>query len=158
MSLYRRCVRPILFGFDPERVHQATLRACQVAAHADFFLQGLRSVFGHKDARLRVSVAGIEFPNPMGLGAGFDKNARGVEVLAALGFGFLELGSVSAHPSEGNRVRPRLFRLPADEALMVFYGVPNEGAEAVAVMVRTHRSPAACARGRRRNYMRGGCL
>src|SRR3989304_6032591 len=109
MSLYRWCVRPILFGFDPERVHETTVRACQTAAHAGFFLQGVRRVFGYKDARLRVSVAGIEFPNPMGLGAGFDKNARAVEILAALGFGFLELGSVSAHPSEGNRVRPRLF-------------------------------------------------
>lgn len=132
MSVYRWCVRPILFGFDPERVHEATVRACQTTARAGFFLHGLRSVFGYEDARLRVSVAGIEFPNPIGLGAGFDKNARAVETLAALGFGFLELGSISARPSEGNRVRPRLFRLPADDALVVFYGVPNEGAEAIA--------------------------
>ena len=132
MSIYRWWVRPILLGFDPERVHQGTLKACRTLGRASVFLRGLRSMFEFEDARLRTTVAGIEFPNPIGLGAGFDKNAVAVEALAAVGFGFLELGSVSAHPSEGNRVRPRLFRLPADEALMVFYGVPNDGAEAIA--------------------------
>ncbi|MBI2318397.1 MAG: quinone-dependent dihydroorotate dehydrogenase, partial [Betaproteobacteria bacterium] len=132
MNLYRWCVRPILFGFDPERVHEATLSACRTLGRSGFVLRGLHSVFGCEDARLRVSVAGMEFPNPLGLGAGLDKNARAAEALAALGFGFLELGSVSARPSAGNRVRPRLFRLPADEALVVFYGVPNEGAAAIA--------------------------
>lgn len=132
MSIYRWCIRPILFRFDPERMHRATLSTCQTMGHASLVLRGLRGVCGFEDARLRTTVAGIEFPNPVGLGAGFDKNALAVEALAAVGFGFLEIGSVSAHPSEGNRVRPRLFRLPEDEALMVFYGVPNEGAKAVA--------------------------
>lgn len=59
MSIYRWCVRPILFGFDPERVHEATLRVCQATARAGFFLQGPRSVFGYEDARLRVSVAKV---------------------------------------------------------------------------------------------------
>lgn len=132
MSIYRWGVRPFLFRLDPERVHKAALGACETAACSGFFLYGLRSVYGYEESRLRTSVAGIEFPNPLGLGAGFDKNARAVETLAALGFGYLELGSVSAYPSEGNSVRPRLFRLPADEALVVFYGVPNEGADAIA--------------------------
>jgi len=132
MSLYRWCIRPILFRFDAEAMHRATLSGCRTIGRAGFALGAIRGVFGFEDPRLRTTVAGIEFPNPLGLGAGFDKNGLAVDALAAVGFGFLEVGSVSAQPSEGNRVRPRLFRLPADEALMVFYGVPNDGAKAVA--------------------------
>ena len=76
------------------------------------------------------TVAGLHFANPLGLAAGFDKNGRAVQAIDALGFGSVEIGSVSAHPSAGN-AKPRLFRLPADEAIVVNYGVPNEGAQAV---------------------------
>jgi dihydroorotate dehydrogenase (fumarate)/dihydroorotate dehydrogenase len=76
-------------------------------------------------------VAGLRFRTPVGLGAGFDKSARAVPVLAALGFGHVEVGSVSAEPSAGNP-RPRLFRLPAEHGIVVHYGVPNDGADRVA--------------------------
>jgi dihydroorotate dehydrogenase len=83
------------------------------------------------DARLAVDVAGLRFATPLGLAAGFDKSARAVPLLSALGFGHVEIGSVSADPSAGNP-RPRLFRLPGERAIVVHYGVPNDGAARVA--------------------------
>jgi dihydroorotate dehydrogenase len=83
-----------------------------------------------EDQRLHTTVAGLRFDNPLGLAAGFDKSARAVPMLAALGFGHVEIGSISARPSLGNP-RPRLFRLPEDQAIVVAYGVPNDGATAV---------------------------
>jgi len=129
LTAYRFCIRPLLFRFDAEWIHQATLRAGARLAPAQ---SALHKLFAFHDARLRIAAFGLEFPNPLGLGAGFDKNGTAVEALAATGFGFIEVGSVSAHPSRGNPVRPRLFRLPKDEALLVYYGVPNDGASAVA--------------------------
>src|SRR5690606_22563661 len=78
-----------------------------------------------------VAAGGLQFASPVALGAGFDKNGVAVRALAALGCGALEVGSVSLSPSTGNRGRPRLLRLPEEEALMVWYGVPNDGAAAV---------------------------
>ncbi len=101
----------------------------------------IRRMYGYEDPRLRVSIAGIEFPNPVGLAPGFDKNGIAVEALGALGFGAIEVGSVSAYPSAGNAQRPRLFRIPADEGLIVFYGVPNDGAEAIAERLARVRLP-----------------
>lgn len=83
------------------------------------------------DARLASTVAGIAFPNPLGLGAGYDKSGEAIALLSRMGFGFLEIGSVSRWPSAGNPARPRVFRLPQDEAVIVNYGVPNDGAATV---------------------------
>jgi len=83
------------------------------------------------DPRLAIEVAGLRFATPLGLAAGFDKSARAVPFLSALGLGHVEIGSVSADPSAGNP-RPRLFRLPAERAIVVHYGVPNHGAAKVA--------------------------
>lgn len=131
MSLYP-LIRPLLFRLDPEWIHRATLAAVGRAGRIPpvrGMLQGLLTV---DDPRLRVQAGGLDFPSPVGLAAGFDKNGVALEGLASAGFGFVEAGSVSAHPSEGNSGRPRLFRVPADEAIVVNYGVPNDGAEAVA--------------------------
>jgi dihydroorotate dehydrogenase len=92
------------------------------------------------DARLAVEVAGLRFATPLGLAAGFDKSARAVPLLSSLGFGHVEIGSVSADPSAGNP-RPRLFRLPAERAIVVHYGVPNDGAARVAERLRRPRPP-----------------
>ena len=132
MNLYRRCVRPILFRFDPEWIHSATLRASGVLGRARAGRAAIEALYGFEHPRLRTRVAGIDFPNPLGLPAGFDKNGIATQALAALGFGSVDIGSISALPSAGNPVRPRLFRLPMDEGVMVYYGVPNEGAQAVA--------------------------
>ena len=140
MSLYRS-LRPILFSLDPEWIHRVTLSAVGAAGRIPPVRGLLRSLLTVEDPRLRVEAGGLAFPNPVGLAAGFDKNGVAMEGLAAAGFGFVEVGSVSAYPSSGNPDRPRLFRVPEDEAIVVYYGVPNDGAEAVARRFATTRLP-----------------
>lgn len=131
--MYHAFVRPLLFRLDPERVHHLTMAACSTAGRVQPARRLVEHLFASApDPRLMTSVGGVRFPNPVGLGAGYDKNAEGIDVLARLGFGYLDIGSVSLLPSAGNTVRPRLHRLPADEALMVNYGVPSDGSAAVA--------------------------
>lgn len=131
MSPYSLLLRPLLFRLDPERAHEAALSAASAAGASALGRAALRSICGFEDERLATEVAGLRFPNPLGLAAGFDKNGRAVQALSCLGPGHVEIGSVSARPSRGNP-KPRLFRLPADEAIVVNYGVPNDGAAAVA--------------------------
>jgi dihydroorotate dehydrogenase (fumarate)/dihydroorotate dehydrogenase len=111
-----------------------------LGAAAGFAGPALRALMAVTDPRLRTRVAGLDFSTPIGLAAGFDKNGQAVSALAGLGFGFLEIGSVSASFSPGNK-RPRLFRLPKDRAIAVAYGVPNDGAQAVAARVKGLRLP-----------------
>src|SRR5947209_8239516 len=125
MGAYESFLRPLLFRFDAERMHNAALSACAA-------LPLPPRIFSFRHRSLELECAGLRFPGPIGLGGGFDKNGSAVRALAALGFGSIEVGSVSAAPSRGNAGRPRLFRLPEDEALLVYYGVPNDGAVAVA--------------------------
>ncbi len=153
MTLYSSLVRPALFSLDPERAHRLALRA---GALAGFAAPALRSFYRSGDPRLNIEVAGMRFENPIGLSAGLDKSGEAIEALAGLGFGHIEIGSVSADPSGGNP-RPRLFRLPEDRAIVVAYGVPNDGAHAVASrlakvslpvplginIVKTNRGPGA---------------
>lgn len=139
MDAYRELFRPILFGIDAERAHRATLEACRAAGRVPLLRGVLSRHFAFDDRRLRTQVAGIDFPNPIALAAGFDKNGIAIETLASAGFGAIEVGSVSVRSSAGNPVRPRLFRLPLDEALLVYYGVPNDGAQAVAERIARSR-------------------
>ena len=97
-----------------------------------------RSLLETAHPQLECEVAGLRFNNPVGLAAGWDKSGRALRMLDALGFGFAEIGSVSARPSVGN-LRPRLFRLPADDAIIVNYGLPNDGAEIVGQRLAAHR-------------------
>ncbi|MBI3244736.1 MAG: quinone-dependent dihydroorotate dehydrogenase [Chloroflexi bacterium] len=116
-----RLLRPALFALDPERAHQLTLRllALPVAPL-------LARLFDFSDPRLAVSAFGLTFRNPVGLAAGYDKNGLALRGLAMLGFGHIEAGTVTRTPQPGNP-RPRLFRLPADEALINRMGFPNDG-------------------------------
>ena len=132
MNTYQRLFRPLLFMCDAEWTHDATLHACHRLAKLDWLRARVRRHFAFEDPRLACTVAGLAFPNPVGIPAGFDKDAHAGLMLEALGFGFVEAGSVSHAPSPGNLARPRLFRGPADQGLMVFYGVPSEGAAVVA--------------------------
>jgi dihydroorotate dehydrogenase len=125
--MYLQFVRPLLFRFDPEWVHHASLvaltRTPLAAALAPFarreFPELLRELFG------------LTFPNPIGLAAGFDKNAEGVLRWPQLGFGFMELGTVTPRAQPGNP-RPRIFRLPTERGLINRLGFPNVGVEKVA--------------------------
>lgn len=126
MSLYAAWLRPLLFRLEAEQAHRLALQA---AARFGRFAVA-RQLGDDHDPRLQTKIAGLNFPNPLGLAAGFDKSGTAIEALAGLGFGSIEIGSVSLDPSDGNP-RPRLWRLPEDRAIVVHYGLPNEGAEAV---------------------------
>ena len=140
MTVYTRVLRPLLFRAEPERAHEWAVRAAELASSAGPACRALAARRAPADERLAVEVAGLRLRSPLGLAAGFDKSARGVPALAALGFGHVEIGSVSADPSAGNP-RPRLFRLPAERAIVVHYGVPNDGAARVAERLGRPRPP-----------------
>jgi len=125
-----RVLRPLLFQLEAETAHQLAMRAAAIASSSQRFCSWLGAHNTIDDACLKTEVAGMRLSNPIGLAAGFDKNAQAVPFLSALGFGHVEVGSISAEPSVGN-TKPRLFRLPQDEAIVVHYGLPNDGAERV---------------------------
>ncbi len=119
---YRLLFDKVLTRVDPERAHHGAFAAIRAA----------RPVLSRLPARSApVEAMGLTFPHPLGLAAGFDKNAVGIDALAALGFGHVEIGTVTGEPQPGNP-RPRLFRLPADRAVINRMGFNNDGAEAVA--------------------------
>jgi len=135
-----RILRPVLFRLPPESAHDLAMASLRLTAAV---VPG-RAALGAgvpSDPRLEVDAFGIHFPNPVGLAAGFDKEGRAINALAALGFGHVEIGTVTAHPQAGNP-RPRLFRLPEDQALVNRMGFNNPGAEAVAArLARTTLRP-----------------
>jgi dihydroorotate dehydrogenase len=130
-----RLLRPLLFLQQPEAIHYRAMRALQQCCRFGPGRALLRRLFCLKDARLERELWGIRFPNPVGLGAGFDKDARWTNELACLGFGFVEIGTLTPRPQPGNP-RPRLFRLPADQALINRMGFNNGGAEIAATRLR----------------------
>ena len=126
-----RLLRPLLFAFPPDVAHELAMFALGPVERVPALTAILRSVFGAPDdERLVVRTMGLTFPTPLGLAGGFDKNARRPRALTALGFGHLELGTVTARAQPANP-RPNLFRLPEDRALINRLGFPNEGAERV---------------------------
>ena len=134
-TLYRLLFRVVLRRLSAETAHRAGFWLIRVLAGAPGAARLLRRLLGPRDPVLRVRALGLEFPGPLGLAAGFDKDARAVTGLAALGFGFVEIGTVTARAQEGNP-RPRMFRLPADRALVNRMGFNNEGAAAAAARLR----------------------
>jgi dihydroorotate dehydrogenase len=135
--MYAR-LKPLLFKSDPERVHERAMQALAWTAAHPGALRPLGAACRVRDPRLEVRAFGLTFPNPVGLAAGFDKNAVAVPTWAALGFGSVEVGSVTARAQPGNP-QPRLFRLPADEAIVNRMGFNNAGAEAVAARLAALR-------------------
>ena len=121
-----------------ETAHEVALRLIRAAGVVPGAADALRRVLGPRDPVLRVRALGLDFPGPLGLAAGFDKDARGVPVLGALGFGFVEVGTVTARAQPGNP-RPRLFRLMADRAIVIRMGFNNHGAAAAAARLRRSR-------------------
>jgi dihydroorotate dehydrogenase len=126
---YRQLLRPALFAQEAEHVHDFTLNGLAWVSRHELAGDALASFFAAP--ALPVTVAGLDFPNPVGLGAGMDKLAAAVPAWAALGFGFSELGGVTWHPQPGNPP-PRVFRALADEAIVNRMGFNNPGAEALA--------------------------
>jgi len=124
-------LRRILFFFPPEWVHYFSMNCMKLLCSTGFTRKLMALLFSVKNSKLKTSVIGLEFKNPVGLGAGFDKNARYLRELECLGFGFVEIGTVTPLPQDGND-KPRLFRLPADKALINRMGFNNDGVKAVA--------------------------
>ena len=130
LVLYR-LARPLLFRVDAEKMHEFALRRLESWGRSERLTKALRNRYFMEDARLSQELWGLRFPNPVGIAAGFDKNARLVDTLPHLGFGFVEVGTVTSEPQSGNP-KPRMFRLPQDQALINRLGFNNEGAETVA--------------------------
>jgi dihydroorotate dehydrogenase len=126
-------VRPLLFALEAEAAHHFTLRALRALDAL-----GLAPAAAPAPAACAATVMGIRFPNPVGLAAGLDKNGEYLDALARLGFGFLEIGTVTPRPQPGNP-RPRLFRLPRDRALINRLGFNNAGAERLVENVKRAR-------------------
>ncbi len=124
--MYKQLIRPILFKLSPERAHNITLRMLGVARMIPLLGKALRLFFKYDDPSLRRNLFGLEFPNPVGLAAGIDKNGDHYNELAWFGFSFIEIGSLTPEPQDGNP-RPRLFRLPQDRALINRMGINNKG-------------------------------
>lgn len=124
--MYKQLIRPILFKLSPERAHNITLRMLGVARKIPLLGKALRLFFKYDNPSLRRNLFGLEFPNPVGLAAGIDKNGDHYNELAWFGFSFIEIGSLTPEPQDGNP-RPRLFRLPQDRALINRMGINNKG-------------------------------
>jgi dihydroorotate dehydrogenase (fumarate)/dihydroorotate dehydrogenase len=137
MTVYSALLRPLIFRLDPETAHHLAIAAGQSLGWAAGTLRAAMTV---EDDRLVTNVASLQFPTPLGLAAGFDKSGTAIRALAGLGFGSIEIGSVSLDPSSGNP-KPRLWRLPDDQATVVHYGLPNDGAAVIGARLAGSRLP-----------------
>jgi dihydroorotate dehydrogenase len=134
-NLYERFVRPPLFSLDAEIAHHFTIALLQKASYFDPALRVFKSF---QPSSKRKTLFGLEFSNPIGLAAGLDKNGVALPAWAALGFGFMEIGTVTAQAQPGNP-KPRIFRLPEQQALINRLGFNNDGADAIAHRLRALR-------------------
>lgn len=127
---YKSVIRPLLFKMDAEQAHQLTLRFAQIAEDNDLLLQAIQLIYDYQSPLLSQQLLGLNFRNPVGLAAGFDKNGEVPRVLQAMGMGFVEIGSITALANAGNP-KPRAFRLPADQSLINRMGLNNHGAKTI---------------------------
>src|SRR5213080_4240352 len=125
---YERFIRPLLFSLDAETAHHFTIALLRQASQFDLALRTLRAFRPPPKPKV---LFGLNFPNPIGLAAGLDKNAVAIPALAALGFGFIEIGTITAKAQPGNP-KPRIFRLPEQQALINRLGFNNDGADVIA--------------------------
>jgi len=138
--VYHALIRPLLYLLPPEMAHRFAFGGLRLLAAVPGVLPLMRRLFHSGDEASRVRALGLDFPNPIGLAAGFDKDAIGYEALGAMGFGFIEVGTLTGQPQPGNPM-PRLFRLPKDRALVNRMGFNNRGsADAVARLQRPHQT------------------
>src|SRR6266513_2906771 len=134
-NLYHSLVRPLLFSLDAEAAHHFTIASLRSASRFDLALRALKQFAPPAKPK---TLFGLTFPNPIGLAAGLDKNGVALPAWAALGFGFIEIGTVTAKAQPGNP-EPRIFRLPQQQALINRLGFNNDGADAIAERLRSLR-------------------
>jgi len=130
-EIYKKILRPILFLKDPEKVHDSFTKFGIFLGKYSLGKKITKKLFYYENPLLEQSILGINFKNPVGLSAGFDKDAKLTEILPLVGFGFIEVGSVTGEVCLGNQ-KPRLWRLPESKSLAVYYGLKNEGASTIA--------------------------
>ena len=139
MSFYKKNVFPYLTRYDAEKVHYVVMNALKIICAIPLMSSILRLIFEKKDTRLERNIFGLHFKNPVGLAAGFDKNGVWTDQLSNIGFGFIEIGTVTPKPQAGND-KPRLFRLKSDEALINRMGFNNNGSIEAANNLRKRKS------------------
>ncbi|GBO56683.1 dihydroorotate dehydrogenase [Pseudanabaena sp. lw0831] len=134
---YQYGVRPLLFSLDPEAAHHFAIATCRRISESPILQAIAKSTFYYSDSRLSQTLWNLKFENPVGLAAGFDKNAEAIGAWEHLGFGFAEVGTITAHAQSGNP-QPRLFRLPSDRAVLNRMGFNNRGAAATAIDLQNY--------------------
>ena len=125
-DMYKHIIKPILFRFNPETAHNMTFSALAMLRHIPFARSIVRSIYKKDSPSLEKEVFGIKFPNPVGLAGGLDKNGEFYNDMANFGFGFVEIGSLTPQPQDGNP-KPRCFRVPQDKAIINRFGINNKG-------------------------------
>lgn len=139
LMMYKSIIRPILFKFDPESVHHFTFSILKIANKIPFTTSVLRKIYGTEDQRLEREVFGLKFKNPVGLAAGFDKDAKLYKELSAFGFGFIEIGTLTPKPQPGNP-KKRLFRLIEDSGIINRMGFNNGGVKNAVERLKNNQS------------------
>jgi dihydroorotate dehydrogenase len=137
--VYQRLIKPVLFRFDPEDVHDATVRLSKFAASIPPIRWVISHLWVYRNPLLEQKVCGISFCNPIGLAGGFDKNAELTQFIPLLGFGFTEVGSITQYPCDGNP-RPRLWRMPESKSILVYYGLKNNGVDEISSRLQKNGS------------------
>ncbi len=124
--MYKKFISPFLFLFDPEKIHNITFLFLKISFKIPLFGLFIKSYFKIENKKLERNILGLTFPNPVGIAAGFDKNATHISEFEKFGFGFIEIGTVTPRPQEGNP-KKRLFRLKTDNAIINRMGFNNDG-------------------------------
>ncbi len=130
MSLYHSFIKPYMFRLDAEKAHYKTVSLFRVVLRIPFGKSIIKSLYNYQSPKLELTLFGLNFKNPVGLAAGFDKDGKFYKEMSTLGFGFIEIGTVTPKPQDGNP-KPRLFRLKEDEGLINRMGFNNDGVDAM---------------------------
>lgn len=136
-TIYQSVIRPLLFRMEAERSHDLAMEAGKVLNRHPLLRKFCALFFQYSNPQLKQNIWGIDFPNPIGLAAGFDKNGHLVHTAEAFGFGFIEVGSITAEANPGNK-KPRLFRLIPDRSLINRMGLNNDGAQTILARLKNN--------------------
>lgn len=139
--MYKQLLRPLVFKLNPEKAHYLTFDLLKLALGNAFGRFLSKSLLEYKHPKLKKQLFGLTFENPVGLAAGLDKDAKVFNELGALGFGFIEIGTLTPKPQPGND-KPRLFRLPKDKAIINRMGFNNEGVDAAVIRLKNRKTNA----------------
>jgi dihydroorotate dehydrogenase len=139
--MYKQLLRPLVFKLDPEKAHYLTFDLMKLALGNPVGRFMSKSILEYKHPKLKKQLFGLTFENPVGLAAGLDKDAKVFNELGALGFGFIEIGTLTPKPQPGND-KPRLFRLPNDKAIINRMGFNNEGVDAAVIRLKNRKTKA----------------